>query len=111
MSGTEGLLVPFMPSYITVVAYYYLLAMIQLRAMTLNQGGIVNIAYGVFISQPIRYAWACSSYGCFILRATRHSNKLLDYGHVKERLHSSLGSFRVDIGTLSNNMKFPSQKC
>ena len=36
-------------------------------------------AYGVFISQLIRYApRACSSYGCFILRATRLSNKLLE---------------------------------
>ena len=33
-------------------------------------------AYGVFILQPIRYAGACSSYGCFILRASRISNKL-----------------------------------
>ena len=32
-------------------------------------------AYGVFISQLIRYARACSSYGCFILRATRLSHK------------------------------------
>ena len=30
-------------------------------------------AYGVFISQLIQYAWACPSYGCFILRATRLS--------------------------------------
>ena len=47
-------------------------------------------AYGVFISQLIRYARACSSYGCFILRATRLSNKLLEQGYVKERLKSSL---------------------
>ena len=47
-------------------------------------------AYGVFISQLIRYAWACSSYWCFILRATRLSNKLLEQGYVKERLKSSL---------------------
>ena len=33
-------------------------------------------AYGVFISQLIRYARAWSSYGYFILRATRLSNKL-----------------------------------
>ena len=43
-------------------------------------------AYGIFISQIIRYARACSSYGCFILRATRLSNKLLEQGYVKERL-------------------------
>ena len=33
-------------------------------------------AYGVLILQLIRYVWACSSYGCFILRATRLWNKL-----------------------------------
>ena len=37
-------------------------------------------AYGVFISQLIRYARACSSYGCFILRAARLSSKLLRQG-------------------------------
>ena len=45
---------------------------------------------GFFISQLIRYVRACSSYGCFILRATRLSNKLLEQGYVKERLKSSL---------------------
>ena len=34
-------------------------------------------AYGVFISHLIRYARACSSYECFILRAARLSSKLL----------------------------------
>ena len=47
-------------------------------------------AYGVFISQLIRYARACSSYGCSILRVNRLSNKLLEQGYVKERLKSSL---------------------
>ena len=37
-------------------------------------------AYGVFISQLIRYARACSSYECFILRAARLSSKLLRQG-------------------------------
>ena len=32
-------------------------------------------AYGVFISQLIRYARACSSYECFIMRARRLSSK------------------------------------
>ena len=49
----------------------------------------LNLSYGVFISQLIRYARACSSYGCFILRATRLSNKLLEQGYAKERLKSS----------------------
>ena len=37
-------------------------------------------AYDVFISQLIRYARACTSYGYLILRATRLSNKLLKQG-------------------------------
>ena len=57
-------------------------------------------AYGVFISQLIRYARACSSYGCFILRATRLSNTLLEQGYVKERLKSSLWKFNGRYGDL-----------
>ena len=57
-------------------------------------------AYGVFISQLIRYARSCSSYGCFILRATRLSNKLLEQGYVKERLKSSLMKFYGQYGDL-----------
>ena len=41
-------------------------------------------AYGVFISQLIRYARACSSYECFILRAVRLSNKLPRTGICQE---------------------------
>ena len=56
-------------------------------------------AYGVFISQLIRYARACSSYECFILRAARLSSTLL--GHLDTSLnvwnHPS-GSFMVDMG-------------
>ena len=47
-------------------------------------------AYGVFTSQLIRYGRACSSCGCFILRATRLSNKLLEQEYVKKRVRSSL---------------------
>ena len=50
-------------------------------------------AYGVLISHLIRYARACSSYECFILRATRLSFKLLIQGYVMERLKSSLRKF------------------
>ena len=60
----------------------------------------ISPAYGVFISQLIRYARACSSYGCFILRATRFSNKLLEQGYVKERLKSSLRKFYGRYGVL-----------
>ena len=58
-------------------------------------------AYGVFISQLIRYARACSSYECFILRAMRLSNKLLGQGYVKERLESSLRKFYGRYGDLT----------
>ena len=44
-------------------------------------------AYGVFISQLIRYTRACSSYEFFILRAMRLSNKLLRQGYVKVLSH------------------------
>ena len=59
-------------------------------------------AYGVFISQLIRYARACSSYECFILRATRLSNKFLEQGYVKERLKSSLKKFSSRYRELIN---------
>ena len=57
-------------------------------------------AYGVFISQVIRYARACSSYGCFLLRAARLSSKLLRQGYVMERLKSSLRKFYGRYGDL-----------
>ena len=41
----------------------------------------------------IRYARACSSYECFILRAERLSSKRLGQGYVMERLQSSLRKF------------------
>ena len=53
----------------------------------------VSPVYGVFISQLIRYARACTSYECFILRATRLSNKLLEQGYVNECLKSLLKKF------------------
>ena len=60
----------------------------------------ISPAYGVFISQLIRYARACSSYGCFILRATLLSNKLREQGYVKERLNSSFRKFYGRYGDL-----------
>ena len=58
-------------------------------------------AYGVFISQLIQCARACSSNECFILRAMRLSNKLLGQGYVKERLQSSLRKFYGRYGDLT----------
>ena len=71
----------------------------------------VSPAYVVFISKLIRYTRACSSYGWFILRAMRLSNKLLEQWYVKKRLQSSLRKFYGRYGDLSNNMKFPSHEC
>ena len=64
-------------------------------------------AYGVFISQLIRYARACFSYECFILRAMRLSNKLLGQGYVKERLKSSLRKFYGRYGDLTKQYEVP----
>ena len=64
-------------------------------------------AYGVFISQLIRYARACSSYECFILRTMRLSNKLLGQGYVKERLKSSLRKFYGRYGDLTKQYEVP----
>ena len=64
-----------------------------------------------FISQLIRYARACSSYECFILRAVWLSNKLDGQGHVTKRLKSSLRKFYSRYGILPNNMRRPSPEC
>ena len=54
-------------------------------------------AYGVFISQLIRYSCACSSYECFILMVRRISSKLLKQGYLAERLKSSFRKFLWSI--------------
>ena len=59
-----------------------------------------SLAYGVFISQLIRYARACSSYECIIVRAARLSSKLLRQVYVMERLKSSLRKFYGRYGGL-----------
>ena len=70
-------------------------------------------AYGVFISQLIRYARACSSYECFILRAARLSSKLLGHEYVRKRLKSSLRKFYGRYGDLIKQYEVPplSQMC
>ena len=50
-------------------------------------------AYCVSISQLIRYARACSSHECIILRAMRLSYSLFGQGYVKERLKLPLRKF------------------
>ena len=64
-------------------------------------------AYGVFISQLIRYARASSSYEYFIQRAVRLSNKLPGQGYVKERLRSSLRKFYGRYGNLIKQYEVP----
>ena len=64
-------------------------------------------AYGVFISHLIRYARACSSYECFILRAARLSSKLLGQGYVRERLKLSLRKFYGRYGYLIKHYEVP----
>ena len=50
-------------------------------------------AYGVFISQLIRYARACRNYADFLYRARTLTNRLLEQGYVATRLKSSLQKF------------------
>ena len=64
-------------------------------------------AYGDFISQLIRYARACSSYECFILRATRFSNKPFEQGYATERLKSSLKKCYGRYGDLIKQYEVP----
>ena len=54
----------------------------------------------VCLSQLIRYARACSSYECFILRARRLSSKLLKQGYLVERLKLSFRKFYGRYGDL-----------
>ena len=50
-------------------------------------------AYGVYISQLIRFARACEQYRDFLDRANRLTSKLLSQGFVAPRLKSSLQKF------------------
>ena len=63
----------------------------------------------IFISK-LRYARVCSSYGCFISRAIRLSNNLHKQGYVKDTCYCHCRNYMVDMGILSNNMKFPSHE-
>ena len=68
-------------------------------------------AYGVFISQLLRYAWACSSYGCFPWGRRDFQISFSNWDTSRNAWNRHWGSFMVDTGILSNNMKFPSRKC
>jgi hypothetical protein len=47
-------------------------------------------AYGVYISQLIRYAWACSKYDQFLVRGSLLTNKLMPQGFHLSRLQHIL---------------------
>ena len=57
-------------------------------------------AHGGFICQLIRYARACSSYECFILRVMRLSSKLLKKEYLVKFLKSSYRKFYGQYGDL-----------
>ena len=67
-------------------------------------------AYGVFISQPLKYDRTCSSYECFKLRARRLSSKLLRNTSWKP-WNRHAWSFMIDTGILFSNIKSPSHEC
>ena len=50
-------------------------------------------AYGVFISQLIRYARACTNYKDFVARGKLLSTKLLDQGYNIKRLKTAAKKF------------------
>jgi hypothetical protein len=56
-------------------------------------------AYGVYISQLIRYARASSNYFDFLKRHLHLRNRLLDQGYTKIRLIRSLSKF-IDVDTI-----------
>ena len=50
-------------------------------------------AYGVYVSQLIRYARACSNYQDFLARAKMLTDKLLKQGYLRPRLQSTFKKF------------------
>ena len=66
--------------------------------------------YGVCISQLIRYARACSSYQCFILRARRFSVSYSNKNTSWNAWNRNSGNIMVDTGILFSDMKSSSQE-
>ena len=63
----------------------------------------VSPAYGVYISQLIRYARASSNYSDFLKRHRYLRNRLLDQGYKKIRLIRSLKKYSVSAETIIND--------
>ena len=59
----------------------------------LSRNNSSSQVYGAFIPQLIRYARACSSFECFIVKVRRFSSRLLKQGYILERLKSSFRKF------------------
>ena len=87
--------------FLHALTYWAEILYLTLFYCTTDQVPVLSISVnGVFISQLIRYARACSSYECFILRARRLSSKLLKQGYLVERLKSSFRKFYGRYGDL-----------
>ena len=76
-----------------------------LNGFSLKQLVVYHVYYPCFESCRLTrhtsgFCHSCSSYGCFILGATRLSNKLLEQGYVTKRLKSSLRKFYGRYGDL-----------
>jgi hypothetical protein len=61
-------------------------------------------AYGVYLSQLIRYARASSNYSDFLKRHIYLRSKLLDQGYQQIRLFNLLTSLYSDTKILSKNI-------
>ena len=66
----------------------------------LSKFGEISFQEEDFIFQLIRYARACSSYECFILRARRLPSKLLKQGYLMEHLKSPFRKFYCRYGDI-----------
>ena len=63
-------------------------------------------AYGVYISQMIRYSRACGSYQDFLDRGLLLTRKLLNQGFLLEKLKSSLRNVTVASMTWLTGMEY-----
>ena len=65
----------------------------QLLTLPEHLSSLPSPAYGVYISQLIRYARASSNYSDFLKRHLHLTNRLLDQGYAKIRLNRALKKF------------------
>jgi hypothetical protein len=65
-------------------------------------------AYGVYLSQLIRYASACSTYDQFLIRGSLLTNKLMSHGFLPSRLQAALCKFYCRYNNLVYQHNRPS---